>query len=192
MFAIVDIAGQQFKVEKGQKLFVHRLEGNEGTKITFEKVYLVDNEKTVTVGDPVIQGATVSATILNHLKGDKVLVFKKKRRKGYQKLTGHRQYLTKIQIEGISEKPSKPVAEQKAETVKSKEVSTHKEVPKAEKKAPEKEEKAKEVKKTTPKKSTPAKSTAKKAASAPVKTAAKPGSQTATKKDDKDKAVDKK
>ena len=102
MYAIVDIAGQQFKVEKDQKLFVHRLEGEEGSKVTFEKVYLIDNEKGVSVGDPVVKGASVSATILNHLKGDKVLVFKKKRRKGYKVKNGHRQYLTKIAIEKIA------------------------------------------------------------------------------------------
>ncbi|MBN2698102.1 MAG: 50S ribosomal protein L21 [Bacteroidales bacterium] len=115
MYAIVDIAGQQFKVTKDQKLFVHRLEGKEGSKVTFEKVYLIDNDKNVTVGEPVIKGASVSATILNHAKGDKVLVFKKKRRKGYQKLTGHRQYLTHIQIDNIAEKSVKPAAESKAE-----------------------------------------------------------------------------
>ena len=101
MYAIVDIAGQQFKVEKDQKLFVHRLEGEEGSKVTFEKVYLIDNEKSVAVGDPVVKGASVSATIVNHLKGDKVLVFKKKRRKGYKVRNGHRQYLTQIQVETI-------------------------------------------------------------------------------------------
>ena len=110
MYAIVDIAGQQFKVEKDQKLFVHRLEGEEGSKVTFEKVYLIDNEKSVAVGDPVVKGASVSATIVSHLKSDKVLVFKKKRRKGYKKLNGHRQYMTQIQIEGISEKSAKPAA----------------------------------------------------------------------------------
>jgi large subunit ribosomal protein L21 len=101
MIAIVDIAGQQFKVEKGQKLFVHRLEGEAGTKVEFGNVMLVDNGGTVTVGTPKVEGASVSATILEHMKGDKVLVFKKKRRKGYQKLNGHRQYLSKIEIEGI-------------------------------------------------------------------------------------------
>jgi large subunit ribosomal protein L21 len=104
MYAIVDIAGQQFKVEKDQKLFVHRLEGDEGKKISFEKVMLLDTGSKILVGDPLVKGAAVTATILAHVKGDKVLVFKKKRRKGYQKLNGHRQYMTQIQIEGISEK----------------------------------------------------------------------------------------
>ena len=104
MYAIVDIAGQQFKVEKDQKLYVHRLEGEEGKKVSFDKVLLIDTGSKVTVGDPVVKGAAVAAKIVSHVKGDKVLVFKKKRRKGYQKLNGHRQYLTQIQIEGISEK----------------------------------------------------------------------------------------
>lgn len=101
MIAIVDIAGQQFKVEKGQKLYVHRLEGETGGKVAFNKVLLVDNDGKLAVGNPVVDGASVSAKILEHMKGDKVLVFKKKRRKGYQKLNGHRQYLSKIEIEDI-------------------------------------------------------------------------------------------
>lgn len=104
MYAIVDIAGQQFKVEKDQKLYVHRLEGEEGKKVSFDQVLLIENGSKIAVGDPVVKGASVSATILAHVKGDKVLVFKKKRRKGYQKLNGHRQYMTQIQIEDISEK----------------------------------------------------------------------------------------
>ena len=104
MYAIVDIAGQQFKVEKDQKLYVHRLEVEEGKKVSFDKVLLIDTGKKVSVGDPVVKGASVDAKVISHLKGDKVLVFKKKRRKGYKKLNGHRQYLTQIQIEGISEK----------------------------------------------------------------------------------------
>ncbi len=101
MYAIVDIAGQQFKVEKDKKLYVHRLEGEEGSELDLDKVLLIDNEGKVKVGTPNIKNAVVKAKILSHLKGDKVLVFKKKRRKGYQKLNGHRQYLTRIQIEDI-------------------------------------------------------------------------------------------
>lgn len=101
MYAIVEIAGQQFKVVKDQQIFVHRLPEVEGANIEFEKVMLIENEGKVNVGTPLVQGAKVSATVLNHLKGDKVLVFKKKRRKGYQKLNGHRQYLTKINIDNI-------------------------------------------------------------------------------------------
>lgn len=101
MYAIVDIAGQQFKVSENQLIYVHRLQGNEGESVKFDKVMLVDNNGKVKVGNPVIAGANVSAKIISHLKGDKVLVFKKKRRKGYQKLNGHRQQFTRIQIESI-------------------------------------------------------------------------------------------
>ncbi|MCC7318505.1 MAG: 50S ribosomal protein L21 [Bacteroidales bacterium] len=103
MYAIVDIAGQQFKVRKGQQVFVHRLEGEEGTDISFDKVMLIDNEGQVTVGTPILTGAKVDAKIVAHLKGDKVTVFKKKRRKGFQKSNGHRQYLSKVLIENITE-----------------------------------------------------------------------------------------
>ncbi len=101
MYAIVDIAGQQFKVAKDQQLFVHRLQGDEGATIEFDNVLLVDNNGKITVGMPTIKGSAVSAKILSHLKGDKVIVFKKKRRKGYKKRNGHRQYFTKIQITDI-------------------------------------------------------------------------------------------
>ena len=102
MYAIVDIAGQQFKVAKDQKLFVHRLQGDEGASIEFDNVLLAENEGKITVGTPAVKGAKVSAKILSHLKGDKVIVFKKKRRKGYKKKQGHRQQFTKIEITGIS------------------------------------------------------------------------------------------
>lgn len=102
MYAIVDIAGQQFKVEKERKIFVHRLKAEEGTSVTFDKVLLVENEGAVKVGAPYVEGASVTAKVLTHLKGDKVIVFKKKRRKGYSKKNGHRQYLTQIQIESIA------------------------------------------------------------------------------------------
>jgi len=101
MYAIVEIAGQQFKIEKEVKLFVHRLKAEEGSQVTFNRVMLVDNDGKVKVGTPTVKGASVTATVLNHLKGDKVLVFKKKRRKGYQKMNGHRQYLTSIKIDDI-------------------------------------------------------------------------------------------
>ena len=101
MYAIVEIAGQQFKVEKDQKIFVHRLNAEEGSKMDFDNVLLIDNNGKVRVGTPSISGAKISATVLNHLKGEKVLVFKKKRRKGYQKLNGHRQFLSYIQIDEI-------------------------------------------------------------------------------------------
>jgi len=102
MYVIVEIQGQQFKVEKDQKLFVHRLEGEEGSQVEFEKVFLADNDGAVTVGTPVIEGAKVTAEIVNPLvKGDKVLVFHKKRRKGYRKLNGHRQQFSQIVIKNI-------------------------------------------------------------------------------------------
>ncbi len=129
MYAIVDIAGQQFKVKKDQKIFVHRLEGEIGNQVDFEKVLLIDNDTNVSVGAPVIEGAMVSAKILEHLKGDKVIVFKKKRRKGYRVKNGHRQYLTQILIENIVEtgatpkKAEKKVAEPKASAIKSDDTS---------------------------------------------------------------------
>jgi large subunit ribosomal protein L21 len=101
MYAIVEIAGQQFKVEKGRFIYTHRLVGETNAELVFDKVLLVDNEGKVTVGAPVVKGASVKCTILEHLKGEKVIVFKKKRRKGYQKSNGHRQSLTKIQINDI-------------------------------------------------------------------------------------------
>lgn len=101
MYAIVDIAGQQFKVEKDQKIFVNLLEGEEGAEINFDKVLLIDNEGTITVGKPQVENAMVKAKILGHVKGDKVIVFKKKRRKGYKVKNGHRQNYTQIQIAEI-------------------------------------------------------------------------------------------
>ena len=102
MYAIVEIAGQQFKIEKDQKVFVHRLKAEEGSQVKFDRVMLVDNDGSVNVGTPTVAGAEVTATVVNHIKGDKVLVFKKKRRKGYQTLNGHRQYLSSIQINNIT------------------------------------------------------------------------------------------
>ena len=102
MYAIVNIAGHQFKVVQDQFLYVNRLDAKEGDKVNFDQVLLIDQDGKVNVGAPVIGGASVSATVLSHLKGDKVIVFKKKRRKGYQKSNGHRQQLCKIQITGIS------------------------------------------------------------------------------------------
>jgi large subunit ribosomal protein L21 len=102
MYAIVEIAGQQFKVEKDRRVYVQRLKAEEGAQVTFDRVMLVDNDGDVKVGTPTVSGANVTATVLQHLKGDKVLVFKKKRRKGYQKLNGHRQCLTSIKIDGIT------------------------------------------------------------------------------------------
>lgn len=101
MYAIVEIAGHQFKVQKDQQVYVNRLDVEEGKKVTFDRVLLVDDHGKVTVGAPAISGATVSAQVERHLKGDKVLIFKKKRRKGYQKLNGFRASLTEIKITNI-------------------------------------------------------------------------------------------
>ena len=102
MYAIVDIAGQQFKVEQGQEIFVHRLSEEEGSNVTFDQVLLIDQDGKVNVGTPVIEGANVDVKVLEHVRGDKVKVFKKKRRKGYQKESGHRQDLSKVLIEKIT------------------------------------------------------------------------------------------
>ncbi|WP_318343651.1 50S ribosomal protein L21 [Flagellimonas baculiformis] len=114
MYAIVEMAGQQFKVAKDQKVYVHRLQEEEGKKVTFDKVLLLEDGGDVTIGAPVIEGAAVEAKIVKHLKGDKVIVFKKKRRKGYQKKNGHRQYLTEIVVESIVAKGAKKAAPAKA------------------------------------------------------------------------------
>jgi large subunit ribosomal protein L21 len=101
MYVIVDIAGQQFKVQKDQKIFVHRQEGEEGAELNFDKVLLVEDEGKVTIGNPTVENAKVTAKILDQVKGDKVIIFKKKRRKGYKLKRGHRQQFTQIQIEEI-------------------------------------------------------------------------------------------
>ncbi|MFK5981297.1 MAG: 50S ribosomal protein L21 [Flavobacteriaceae bacterium] len=128
MFAIVEIAGQQFKVAKDQKVFVHRLATEEGKKISFDNVLMLSDGGKVTIGAPAIDGAQVGAKVIKHLKGDKVIVFKKKRRKGYRVKNGHRQALTEIVIESIvgsgakkatpkkEVKPAAPKTEAKVET----------------------------------------------------------------------------
>jgi large subunit ribosomal protein L21 len=115
MYAIVEIAGLQYKVQKDQRVYVHRLEGNEGDKLTFDRVLLAEEKDEVTVGAPVIEGATVKASILAQVKADKVIIFKKKRRKGYEKKTGHRQPMTQILITDISLSAPKKKATKKAE-----------------------------------------------------------------------------
>ena len=145
MYAIVEIAGQQFKVAKDQKVYVHRLQGEAGSKVTFDNVFLLDDNGSVSIGAPAIEGAAVTAKILSHLQGDKVIVFKKKRRKGYQKKNGHRQALSEIQIESIAasgaKKATKKAAPKKAEAKV--------EAPKAETKkaAPKKSSKGDDLKK---------------------------------------------
>lgn len=170
MYAIVDIAGQQFKVTKAQKLKVHRLEAEAGKHVELDKVLLVSDGKTVTVGAPMVDGFRIAAKVLAHSKGDKVLVFKKKRRKGYQKLNGHRQALTELWIEAIlgkgekfdASKSTAPKPVVKTEPTKKvvKRVATPK-APTAEKKAPAKKTAAK---KAAPKKAAPKKAAPKKAA----------------------------
>lgn len=159
MYAIVEMAGQQFKVEKDQQVFVHRLDSKEGSKVTFDNVLLIDNGGKVNVGAPAVKGATVVATVLEHIKGDKVIVFKKKRRKGYKVKNGHRQYLTSIKIEAINEKGAKAAAPKtaaKKEDAPVKEAAPKKAAPKA---AAKKEAAPKaETKKAAPKKAAPKKS----------------------------------
>ena len=146
MYAIVEIAGQQFKVEKDQQIFVHRLDLKEGEKITFDNVLLIETNGKVKVGAPNVSGAKVTAKVLEHLKGDKVIVFKKKRRKGYRVKNGHRQYLSKIEIQKIDEKAAAKKATPKKET-KPKAVAK----PKAKKATAKKSTKKTTAKKTTKK-----------------------------------------
>ena len=123
MYAIVDIAGQQFKVAKDQKVYVHRLDAKTGTKVSFDKVLLLDDGSKVTIGAPAIANASVEAKVVKHLKDDKVIVFKKKRRKGYRVKNGHRQSLTEIVIESIGtsvKKKAAPATKAEKEAVKAK------------------------------------------------------------------------
>ncbi len=101
MYAIVEIGGQQFKISKDQKIYVNLVQNEEGSELEFDQVLLLAEGEKIQVGKPLVQGARVKATVLAHVKADKVLVFKKKRRKGYQKMNGHRQPLTQIQIQEI-------------------------------------------------------------------------------------------
>ncbi|MDG2343511.1 MAG: 50S ribosomal protein L21 [Flavobacteriales bacterium] len=155
MYAIVEIAGQQFKVEKDQRYFVHQLEGKPGSKVSFDKVLLLDDNGKVSVGAPAVSGVQVTAKIEQHLKGDKVIVFKKKRRKGYKVKNGHRQRLTEISVQTIGKKaaPKKAAAKKTDETEK-KEVVAKKTTAKASKPAAAKTAKATTSKKAAPKKTT--------------------------------------
>ena len=146
MYAIVEIAGQQFKVEKDQKYFVHQLDAKPGSKVTFENVLLLDDKGKVSVGSPSVSGVEVTAKIEQHLLGDKVIVFKKKRRKGYAVKNGHRQRLTEITVQEIGKKSATKKTTPKAEVKKT--VTKKTTAPKAEtkkvvaKKAPAKAKKA--------------------------------------------------
>tara|TARA_A100001015_G_C14889023_1_gene671600 strand:+ start:100 stop:498 length:399 start_codon:yes stop_codon:yes gene_type:complete len=126
MNAVVEISGKQFKVAKDSKLYVHRLDAKEGSKVSFDNVLLLDNGSKVVVGTPTVKGASVEAKVVKHLKDDKVIVFKKKRRKGYKVKNGHRQALTEIVIEKVSEKTAKKVVKKEV-----KETETKKSAPKA-------------------------------------------------------------
>ena len=134
MNAIVKISGKQFKVAKDTKLFVNRIDAKEGSKVSFDDVLLIDNGSKVIVGNPVVKDASVEAKVVKHLKDDKVIVFKKKRRKGYRVKNGHRQALTEIIIEKVTEKTAKAKPAKKSEESKAPKVK--KAAPKAKKAAP--------------------------------------------------------
>ena len=134
MNAIVKILGKQFKVAKDTKLFVNRIDAKEGSKVSFDDVLLIDNGSKVIVGNPVVKDASVEAKVLKHLKDDKVIVFKKKRRKGYRVKNGHRQSLTEIIIEKVTEKTAKAKPAKKSE--ESKATKAKKAAPQAKKAAP--------------------------------------------------------
>ena len=182
MYAIVEIAGQQFKVEKDQQIFVHRLEEKEGAKVEFDNVLLIDNNGKINVGAPAISGAKVTAKVLDHVKGDKVVVFKKKRRKGYRVKNGHRQAFTQIEIQSIVEKGA---------SAKKATATTAKKEDKAEPKAAAKKAPAKKAptKKAAPKAKTA--SAAKPKAAAKKTTAKKPAAKKTTAKKTAAKKTDK-
>ena len=187
MYAIVEIAGQQFKVEKDQQIFVHRLDNDEGSKVEFDKVLLIDNGGKVNVGAPAISGAKVTAKVLGHMKGDKVIVFKKKRRKGYKVKNGHRQSFSQIEIQSIVEKGAtakKAAPKAEAKPVAKKATAAKKDA------APKKATAAKTTAKkdAAPKKAAPKKAVAAKPKAAAKKPAAKKtttAKKTAAKKTDK-------
>ena len=165
MYAIVEIAGQQFKVEKDQQIFVHRLEEKEGAKVEFDNVLLIENNGKVNVGAPAVSGAKVTAKVLGHMKGDKVIVFKKKRRKGYKVKNGHRQSFSQIEIQSIVEKgatakKAAPKAEAKPVAKKATAAKTTAKKDAAPKKAAAAKPKAAAAKKPAAKKATTAKKTA--------------------------------
>jgi large subunit ribosomal protein L21 len=164
MYAIVEIAGQQFKVEEGKKIFVHRLELEEGKEIEFDQVLLIEDEGKITIGEPTIKDAVVGGKVLDHMRGDKVIVFKKKRKKGYRVKNGHRQNFTQVEILSINGKSSpKKAAPKKEEKVveAAAESATEK---KTAKKPAAKKEAATETKKAAAKKPAEKKPAAKKPA----------------------------
>ncbi|MBN1597180.1 MAG: 50S ribosomal protein L21 [Bacteroidales bacterium] len=178
MYAIVDIAGQQFKVEKDKKIFVHRLEGEEGSKVEFDQILLIDDNGKVKVGTPIVKDMIVTAKIVSHLKSDKVKVFKKKRRKGYKVLNGHRQFITELLIENIAAGQKKAAPEAK----KASAPAAKAEKPAAKKEAAPKKETSAKPKATTAKEEAAVKTEAK-AKPAAKKPAAKPKATPAAKKE---------
>ena len=174
MYAIVEIAGQQFKVEKDQRCFVHRLQGKEGEKVVFDNVLLLEEKGKILVGAPAVKGAQVTAKIEQHLKDDKVIVFKKKRRKGYQVKNGHRQSLSEISIQSISAKAEK-VTEKKQPVAKKTEDKDSKVSAKV----------VASPKKVAPKKVAPKKVAAKKSTKDPKATSEKAAPKKAAPKKDK-------
>ena len=180
MYAIVEIAGQQFKVEAGKKIFVHRIDAEEGENVAFEKVLLVDNEGVITIGEPVIENTVVEGKVLAHVRGDKVIVFKKKRRKGYQKRNGHRQDFTQVEILSIgpgsgTKKKAAPKAEKKEEAPVAAEVKVTEVQPEVKEEVKKAPAKTAPAKKTASAKTAPAakKATAEKKEPAVKKTVAK-------------------
>jgi large subunit ribosomal protein L21 len=201
MYAIVDIAGQQFRVEKGQKIFVHRLDNPEGEMIDFDQVLLIDNEGKISIGEPLVEGAFVEGKVLTHVRGDKVIVFKKKRRKGYQKRNGHRQNFSQVEVLGINEKglPRKGakavLSSEKPEEPKAEATASVKSAPKAAPKAAAKTVKsvaADKEKKPATAKSTAAKTAAPKAAEKKAPAAKKSPGAAKSKSTAKPKATPKK
>jgi large subunit ribosomal protein L21 len=175
MYAIVEIAGQQFKVEEGKKIFVHRLEIENEKEIEFDQVLLIEDEGKIIVGEPTIKDAVVEGKIIEQVRGDKVIVFKKKRKKGYRIRNGHRQYFTQVQIVSIKEKVEKKAVKKEEapipEKVKAPVVAAEKKIVEK-KQAAKKAAPAKTQEKTVPVKKTPAKKAAtekKPAAKKPVK-----------------------
>jgi len=173
MYAIVEIAGQQFKIEKGKKIFVHRLDAENGKKVEFDKVLLIDDDGKINIGEPVIKDAVVEGMVLDHVRGDKVIVFKKKRRKGYRVTKGHRQNFTHVEILSINEKSEAKKAPAKKET------APVKAEPVVEKKSAEQKPEAK--KSVTKKETAPAKKSAGKKTTAKKPAAKKSADKKTTK-----------
>jgi len=159
MYAIVEIAGQQFKVEEGKKIFVHRLDIEDGEKINFDQVLLIEDEGKITIGEPIIKDAVVEGKVIDKVRGDKVIVFKMKRKKGYRVKNGHRQNFTQVEIISINGKTSPKKQAVKKETVET--IEEPVKAKKAETKKPAVKKAAAEEKKPTVKKTTEKKPAAK-------------------------------